>query len=51
MDEVDLPEHARDPRTGLRRLAPEIEAARDQIVDHFEDKPFSELKTFFQKLL
>ena len=51
MDEVDLPEHARDPRTGLRRLAPEIEAARDQIVDHFEDKPFSELKTFVQKLL
>ena len=51
MDEVDLPEHARDPRTGLRRLAPEIEAARDQIIDHFEDKPFSELKTFVQKLL
>ena len=51
MDEVDLPEHAREPRTGLRRLAPEIEAARDQIVDHFEDKPFSELKTFVQKLL
>ena len=51
MDEVDLPEHARDPRTGLRRLAPEIEAARDQIVDHFEGKPFSELKTFVQKLL
>ena len=51
MDEVDLPEHARDPRTGLRRLAPEIEAARDQIVGHFEDKPFSELKTFVQKLL
>ena len=51
MDEVALPEHARDPRTGLRRLAPEIEAARDQIVDHFEDKPFSELKTFVQKLL
>ena len=51
MDEVDLPEHAREPRTGLRRLAPEIEAARDQIIDHFEDKPFSELKTFVQKLL
>ena len=51
MDEVDLPEHVRDPRTGLRRLAPEIEAARDQIVDHFEGKPFSELKTFVQKLL
>ncbi|MAK10884.1 MAG: hypothetical protein CBC43_003180, partial [Rhizobiales bacterium TMED83] len=51
MDEVDLPEHARDPNTGLRRLAPEIEAARDKIVDHFEDKPFAELKAFVQQLL
>ena len=51
MDEVELPEHARDTRTGLRRLAPEIEAARDKIIDHFEDKPFAELKEFVQKLL
>ena len=51
MDEVELPEHARDARTGLRRLAPEIEAARDKIIDHFEDKPFAELKEFVQKLL
>ena len=34
-----------------RRLAPEIEAARDKIVDHFEDRPFAELKEFVQKLL
>ena len=51
MDEVELPEHARDSRTGLRRLAPEIEAARDKIIDHFEDKPFAELKEFVQQLL
>ncbi len=51
MDEVELPQHARDARTGLRRLAPEIEAARDKIIDHFEDKPFAELKEFVQKLL
>ena len=51
MDEVELPEHARDARTGLRRLAPEIEAARDKIIDHFEDKPFAELKEFVQQLL
>lgn len=51
MDEVELPEHARDARTGLRRLAPEIEAARDKIIDHFEDKPFAELREFVQKLL
>ena len=51
MDEVELSQHARDARTGLRRLAPEIEAARDKIVDHFEDRPFAELKEFVQKLL
>ena len=51
MDEVELSQHARDARTGLRRLAPEIEAARDKIVDHFEDKPFAELKEFVQQLL
>ena len=51
MDEVELPEHSRDSRTGLRRLAPEIEAARDKIIDHFEDKPFAELKEFVQQLL
>ena len=51
MDEVDLPDDTRDPRTGLRRLAPEIESVRDQIVDRFENKPFSELKTFVQKVL
>ena len=51
MDEVELPKHTRDSRTGLRRLAPEIEAARDKIIDHFEDKPFAELKEFVQQLL
>ena len=51
MDEVELPKHARDPRNGLRRLAPEIEAARDKIIDHFKDKPFAELKEFVQQLL
>ena len=51
MDEVELPEDTRDARTGLRRLAPEIEAARDKIIDHFEDKPFAELREFVQKLL
>ena len=51
MDQIDLPDDARDPKTGLRRLAPEIEATRDRIVDHFQDKPFSELKAFVQELL
>ena len=51
MDEVELPQQARDARTGLRRLAPEIEAARDKIIEHFEDRPFAELKEFVQKLL
>ena len=51
MDEVEITEQDRDARTGLRRLAPEIEAARDRIIEHFEDKPFAELKEFVQKLL